>query len=53
MRRRATAIFEDILAGRLHVPIDAIHPLDAFQEAHRRLAERQTTGKQLLRLAAD
>jgi len=53
MRRRATAIFEDILASRLHVPIDAIHPLVAFQEAHRRLAERQTTGKQLLRLAAD
>lgn len=51
MRRRATAIFEDILAGRLHVPIDDIQPLDGFQQAHRRLAERQTAGKQLLRVA--
>jgi NADPH2:quinone reductase len=50
LRRRATSIFEDILAGRLRVALDDIHPLDAFQEAHRRLAARQTTGKQLLRV---
>jgi NADPH:quinone reductase len=51
MRRRATSVFEEILAGRLQVTLDDIHSLDAFQDAHRRLAERETTGKQLLRVA--
>jgi NADPH:quinone reductase len=51
MRRRGTSVFEEILAGRLQVALDDIHSLDAFQDAHRRLAERETTGKQLLRVA--
>ena len=42
------SLFDDVAAGRLHVPIDAVLPLGDAGEAHRRILEREVEGKLLL-----
>jgi NADPH2:quinone reductase len=46
------ALFADVAAGRLHVPIDAVLPLAGAGEAHRRILAREVEGKILLDPAA-
>ncbi|MEV5764611.1 quinone oxidoreductase [Micromonospora sp. NPDC052213] len=47
-RRRAAAVFDDVVAGRLRVRVHATFPLDAAAAAHDELASRRTRGKILL-----
>ncbi|MFD2762713.1 quinone oxidoreductase family protein [Micromonospora eburnea] len=47
-RRRAAAVFDDVLAGRLRVRVHAVLPLTAAAAAHEELASRRTLGKILL-----
>jgi NADPH:quinone reductase len=42
------ALFAHIKAGQLHVPIDAVLPLDQAGEAHRRILAKEVVGKLLL-----
>jgi NADPH:quinone reductase len=42
------ALFAHIKAGELHVPIDAVLPLDQAGEAHRRILAKEVVGKLLL-----
>ncbi len=46
--RAYAALFADIAAGRLHVPIDEVLPLDQAGEAHRRILAKEVVGKLLL-----
>jgi NADPH2:quinone reductase len=46
--RAYESIFADIAAGRLRVTIDAVLPLRAAGEAHRRILDREVEGKLLL-----
>ena len=46
--RAYESLFADIAAGRLHVSIDAVLPLRAAGEAHRRILQREVEGKLLL-----
>jgi NADPH:quinone reductase len=48
LQGRATAVFEMILQGKLHLRIGHTYPLDGAQQAHRDLESRKTTGKLLL-----
>jgi len=48
MRRRASAVFDDVLAGWLRVRVHAVFPLAAAAAAHEELASRRTLGKILL-----
>ncbi|WP_243709258.1 quinone oxidoreductase [Micromonospora sp. 15K316] len=47
-RSRASAVFNDVLAGRLRVRVHAVFPLAAAAAAHEELASRRTLGKILL-----
>jgi NADPH2:quinone reductase len=48
LRRRASAVFEMIAAGKLKLRIAHTYPLTDAAQAHRDLAARKTTGKILL-----
>ena len=48
-RRALEQVLAELASGRLRVPIDEILPLEAAAEAHRRILERQVTGKLLLK----
>ena len=48
LEMRATAVLEDVAAGRLDVRISARFPLAQAAEAHRALEGRRTTGKVIL-----
>ncbi|GIJ22973.1 quinone oxidoreductase family protein [Micromonospora lutea] len=47
-RRRAAAVFDEVLAGRLRIRTHATFPLSAAPAAHEALASRRTVGKILL-----
>jgi NADPH2:quinone reductase len=47
--QRAQELFEEILAGRLRVRVDAVLPLSEAKKAHEALEGRRTVGKLLLR----
>jgi NADPH:quinone reductase len=50
MIARATSVLEGMRAGWLKFRIGDVLPLEAAAEAHRRLEDRETTGKVLLKL---
>jgi NADPH2:quinone reductase len=43
------AAFAELAAGRIHVPIDEVLPLERAAEAHQRILDRRVQGKLLLR----
>jgi NADPH2:quinone reductase len=43
------AAFAELAAGRIHVPIDEVLPLERAAEAHQRILDRSVQGKLLLR----
>jgi NADPH2:quinone reductase len=48
LRKRASAVFEMIAAGKLKLRIAHTYPLTESAQAHRDLEARKTTGKILL-----
>ncbi len=48
LRETTEAVLVELAAGRLRVPVDAVLPLEAAAEAHRRLEERRVRGKLVL-----
>jgi NADPH2:quinone reductase len=51
VRRALEACLELMATGGLRAHIDAVMPLDEVNEAHRRLAQRETTGRLVLSVA--
>jgi NADPH:quinone reductase len=48
-RQTLVKVLDELAAGRLHIPIGEILPLEAAAEAHRRILDRSVSGKLLLR----
>ena len=45
VQRVQTEIFEMVLAGKLHVPVQAVYPMDQIVDACKVLSDRQVRGK--------
>jgi NADPH2:quinone reductase len=50
LREYASAVFDSILRGQLHLHITGVLPLEQAAQAHRLLESRSTTGKLLLKI---
>ena len=51
LRRRAKKVFDDVASGALSARISDVHEFSTLAEAHRRLEERVSIGKSVLRVA--
>jgi NADPH2:quinone reductase len=48
IKQTLARVLEELAAGRLHIPVDAVLPLEEAAEAHRRLMAREVSGKLVL-----
>jgi len=52
VQRVQTEIFEMVLAGKLHVPVQAVYPMDQIVDACKVLSDRQVRGKVVITTGA-